>query len=202
MIRAIVASTASTVVDLLRAEPTDIAAIASQLDRASHADRVEAIRSLGGTRLQGRLWTAAAASPPVALADLVPPDMAPLRQVVFEGKNSLPAFTLFQKRFCRPPTGQPTLWGYNHQDLAWLTGPGYFVVREEPAHGAAIDYREIPPRGCDGWPLVRPNGGGFSRFVYKDMVDYLRRVSRDVFIGSATRHGRAIGSYFLLCRCP
>jgi hypothetical protein len=202
MIRAIVASTSSTIVDLLRAEPTDIAAIASQLDRASHAERVEAIRSLGGARLQGRLWTASAASPPVTLEDLVPPDTAPLRQVVFEGKNSLPAFTLFQKRFCRPPAGQQTLWGYNHQDLAWLTGPGYFVVREEPAHGAAIDYREVPSRGCDGWPSVRPNGGGFSRFVYKDMVDYLRRVSRDVFIGSATRHGRAIGSYFLLCRCP
>jgi len=27
------------------------------------------------------------------------------------------------------------------------------------------------------------------RFVFREMVDYLRRVSRDVFIGAAYRHG-------------
>ena len=69
---------------------------------------MEAITSLGGTRAQGRLWDAAAGTaPPVTQADLVPPDLPPLREVIFHGKNSLPAFTLFQKRFCRPPASEP-----------------------------------------------------------------------------------------------
>src|SRR5207253_2824006 len=82
-------------------------------------------------RLQARLYRAVADAPHVTLTDLVPPDAPPLREIIFEGKNSLPAFTLFQKRFCRPSTGRGELWGYNHQALAWLTGPGYFVVHDD-----------------------------------------------------------------------
>jgi hypothetical protein len=92
------------------------------------------------------------------------------------------------------------LWGYNHQSLAWLTGPGYFVVHEDPARGAAIDYRRVPPKGCPTWPSVKPNDQGLSRFVYRGMVDYLRRVSREVLIGRATRGGVDLDNYFLLCR--
>jgi hypothetical protein len=192
----------AALVALIRAEPPDAAAIAAFLDGLPGGERAEAITALAGPTLQRRLYEAVAGAPRVTLADLVPPDAAPLREVIFHGKNSLPAFTLFQKRFCRPPTAQGAteLWGYNHQSLAWLTGPGYFVVHDEPARGAAIDYREVPPQGCAGWPAVRPNDGGLSRFVYRDMVDYLRRVSADVFIGSAHRHGRELGNYFVLCR--
>ncbi len=32
------------------------------------------------------------------------------------------------------------------------------------------------------------------------MVDYMRRVARDVFIGSAHRGGKETGNYFVLCR--
>ncbi len=84
--------------------------------------------------------------------------------------------------------------------IAWLTGPGYFVVHEDPPRGVAIDYREVPPGKPGTWPEVKPNDRGFSRFVYRDMVDYMRRVSRDVFIGAAHRHGRELGNYFVLCR--
>src|SRR5439155_3681383 len=73
----------------------------------------------------------------------------------------------------------------HHQALAWLTGPGYFVVHEDRARGAAVDYREIPPERPPNWPEIRPNDRGFSRFVFRDMVDYVRRVARDVFVGSA-----------------
>jgi len=185
---------------ILRAEPPDAAAIAEFLDRLSPSARREAIAALSGPRLQRTLYQAVARTPRVTLADLVPPDAAPLREVIFHGKNSLPAFTHFQKRFCRPPRAADELWGYNHQTLAWLTGPGYFVVHEEPARGAAIDYRAVPPQGCPTWPPVKSNDAGFSRFVYKDMVDYLRRVTDDVFIGSAHRHGEETGNYFVLCR--
>jgi hypothetical protein len=189
---------------LLKAERPEREAIAALLDGGGHADRMDAITSLGGTALQGRLWTAAAGAPTVTQADLVPPDAPPLREVIFHGKNSLPAFTLFQKRFCRPPKETTTdqLWGYNHQTLAWLTGPGYFVVHPEGNAPAAIDYRLVPPSHPPNWPAVKPNDVGFSRFVYRDMVDYLRRVAQHVLIGRATRHGRELPNYFILCREP
>ena len=185
--------------DLVRGEPPDRRAIAAFLDGLSHVERVDAMHALGGARLQARLYAAVADAPRVTLTDLVPPDAPPLREVIFEGKNSLPAFTLFQKRFCRPSTGRGELWGYNHQALAWLTGPGYFVVHDD-RDGAAIDYRQVPPGQPPTWPEVRPNHRGFSRFVYHDMVDYLRRVSADVFIGRAHRGGKPRANYFLLCR--
>jgi len=187
--------------DLVRAEPPDRRAIVAFLDGLSHSERVAAIRALGGVRLQSRLWAAVADAPRVMLEELVPPDAPALREVIFEGKNSLPAFTLFQKRFCRPSTGRGELWGYNHQNLAWLTGPGYFVVHDDPA-GAAIDYREVPPSHPSAWPEIRSNHRGFSRFVYDDMVDYLRRVSVDVLIGRAHKAGKPRSNYFLLCREP
>jgi hypothetical protein len=189
-------------VALVEEDPPDRHAIAAFLDSLGAAERVEAIAALGGVPLQRRLYEAVRGAPPVTLADLVPPETPPLREVIFEGKNSLLAFTRFQKRFCRPPeagTGEE-LWGYNHQALGWLTGPGYFVVREDRIRGAAIDYREVPYQHPENWPGVAPNDRGFSRFVYKDMVDYLRRVSRDVFIGSAHRHGKEQGNYFILTR--
>ncbi len=193
------ASPGTRLVELLRAERPDRTEIAAFLDGLSHGERMAAMTALGGPGLQGRLYASAAGAPRVTLADLVPPDYQPLREVIFHGKNSLPAFTLFQKRFCRPPGRGEELWGYNHQSLAWLTGPGYFVVHEEPV-GAAIDYRQVPPQGCPGWPAVKPNDRGFSWFVYRDMVDYLRRVSKHVLIGRATRHGKELDNYFVLCR--
>ena len=188
-------------VELIGAEPPDRAAIAAFLDGLAPTDRHEAITALSGPRLQGRLYAAVAAAAPVTLADFVAPDAAPLHEVIFHGKNSLPAFTLFQKRFCMPSAGRGELWGYNHQNLAWLTGPGYFVVHDD-AGGAAIDYRAVPPGRPPTWPEVQPNHRGFSRFVYHDMVDYLRRVSADVFIGRAHRAGKPRSNYFLLCREP
>lgn len=197
-------SVGAHLVALVRAKQPDIVAIAAFLDALTHAQRVEAISALGGAKLQRRLYEAAKHAPTVTLADLVPADTPPLREVVFEGKNSLPAFSRFQKRFCRPPaTGQggSELWGYNHQALAWLTGPGYFTVRDDP-RGAALDYRDVPNRSPDGWPTVHANDRGISRLVYGNMIDYMRRVSRDVLIGSAYRHGRERGNYFVLCRTP
>ena len=186
--------------ELVRPEPVDAAAIAEYLDRLTPDQRREAITALSGPRLQSRLYRAVASAPRVRLDDLVPADAPALGEVIFHGKNSLPAFTLFQKRFCRPPRAVEELWGYNHQSLAWLTGPGYFVVHDDPGRGVAIDYREVPPDHPPAWPEVRPNDRGFSRFVYSGMVDYLRRVARDVFIGSAHRGGRELGNYFVLSR--
>jgi hypothetical protein len=187
--------------ELIEREPPDRGAIARFLDGLEHGARLEAIRALSGTRIQRRLYEVVADAPRVTPADLVPREAPPLREIIYHGKNSLAAFTLFQKRFCRPAGGVEAVWGYNHQSLAWLTGPGYFVVHDDP-RGAAIDYREIPPSRPPGWPEPKPNDRGFSRFVYRDMVDYMRRVSEHVFIGSAYRGGKEFGSFFVLCREP
>jgi hypothetical protein len=52
----------------------------------------------------------------------------------------------------------------------------------------------------DGWPEIRRNERGLSRFVYGFMVDTVRGVSEHVSIGSAARHGKDMGSWFILCR--
>lgn len=177
--------------------------IAAYLDPLSHADRMEALTALQGPRLQRKLYAIGDQNPRVTIEQLIPPDATPLREVIFHGKNSLPVFTHFQKRFCRPPKERQRdeLWGYNHTNIGWLVGPGYFVCHDDPV-GAAIDYRAVPPEGVPGWPPVQPNARGISHLVYKNMIDYLRRVSRHAFIGSATKNGKPLDSYFVLCREP
>ena len=179
-------------------------AIGSFLDSLSHAQRVEATRALG-RREQRRLYDAVDAFLPVELVELVPASVADLGQVRHFGRNTLPAFTLFEKRFCRPHGADPrkpdALYGYNFQSLSPLTGPGYFVARPVPGRPEVdIDYRELPPTRPPAWPAVRSNERGLGRFVYGFMVDTLRRVSQHVTIGSAARGGKAIGSWFVLVR--
>jgi hypothetical protein len=188
--------------ELLERPATTREEVAAFLDRASATDRMAAVRACGGPRPQRRLWELAAGAPRLTVDQLVPPDHAPLREVIYHGKNSLPAFTLFQKRFCRPTpgAGADTLWGYNHTNIAWLVGPGYFVYHPVEGGESAIDYRAVPPAHPPNWPEIRPNNRGASFFVYRDMVDHLRRVSQHVLIGSASKYGKELGNYFLLCR--
>jgi hypothetical protein len=189
---------------LVAATPIEPREIARFLDGLAQLERVAAVRSLGRTQ-QRRLYTAVDGFLPLRLADLVAPstpDLAPVRHF---GRNTLPAFTLFEKRFCRP-SGQDRekpgeLWGYNHQATAWVTGPGYFVATEDPDRPEVlIDYTRVPTGRAEGWPELRRNERGLSRFVYGFMVDRLRRVSEHVTIGSAARRGRDLGSWFALCR--
>ena len=197
---------ARELVALTQERPLDPHRVAALLDALDHASRVRAIRALGRSQ-QRALYAAAEGFRPLRLSDLVPPaaaDFAPLRHF---GKNTLPAFTHFEKRFCRPPGAdrlKPSeLYGYNHQTLSALTGPGYFVAVEDPGRPEVwIDYRRVPPQHPDGWPAIRSNEGGLARFVYGFMVDTLRGVSAHVTIGSAARRGRDIGSWFVLCREP
>ena len=91
---------------------------------------------------------------PVELLDLVPASVGDLAQVRHFGRNTLPAFTLFEKRFCRPKGADPrkpdSLYGFNFQALSPLTGPGYFVARPVPGRPEVdIDYRELPPEHPD-----------------------------------------------------
>jgi hypothetical protein len=194
----------ATLKELLASDRPDATAVRSFLDGLDHPNRMAALTSLQGTTWQAKLYDMAKGAPPVSLDDLVPAALPPLREVIWHGKNSLPMFTLFQKRFCRPAgaRGQGELWGYNHQSLGWFTGPGYFVCHQDGPVPAAIDYRVVPPEAPPGWPTVKRNDQGMSRFVYNGMVDYLRRVSTHVLIGRAHRGGKELPNYFLLCREP
>lgn len=190
--------------EVLREADPDPAEIAEIFDRLEPAQRIREARSLQGRRLQRALWRAVEANPRISVADLVPADHPAETPVVFHGKNSLPAFTEFQK-ICYRPEGRPSdlLWGYNETPIKTLIGPGYYVLRNTPdsPHGAsAFDYTLLPERPLSGWPDIRPNAVGLSRFIYDGTIDYMRRVAREVFIGQATRGGKGIDSYFVVVR--
>jgi len=200
------AEPAATFLSFLRREPSKPAEIADFLDRLSHGERVAAIRAAGRSE-QRRLYAAVAGHGVLSLADLVPAGRKDWETVRHFGKNTLPVFTHFEKRFCRPagedPASPRVLWGFNFQRMQPVTGPGYYLARDDASHGEVlVDYTQVPPEAPPGWPAVRSNERGLSRFVYGFMVDRLRRVSEHVSIGSAARHGREFGSWFLLCREP
>jgi hypothetical protein len=196
---------ADTLKELVQGPDRHAGEIAGFLDGLSLHDRIAATRGLGGSRLQGALWKAVSATPRVTTADMVPPDLAPLRPVIFHGKNSLPAFTEFQKICFRPedPALADVAWGYNETSIRTWIGPGYYVLHDVGPGmpgASAFDYTQLPTSTLPSWPALRRNEEGISRFVYAGMLDYMRRVAGDVFIGSAVRHGREMGSYFLLVR--
>ena len=178
--------------------------IARLLDGLSGELRPRVVRRLGRGAQRG-LYEKVEGQAALALVDLVPPHCGDLESVRHLGRNTLPAFRIFEKRFCRLPGEDPaspkSLAGYNFQALSKLTGPGYFMARQDPERAEVlVDYTQLPELRPPDWPAIRSNEGGLARFVYGFMVDRLRRVSEHVTIGSAFRRGRALGSYFVLSR--
>ena len=172
--------------------------IASLLDGFDHAGRVAALRGLRRNQLQP-LFQLVEGRSPVALSYLVPPELPSHTVVRHIGRNSLPMFSEFEKRFYRTRDG--AIAGANFQTMSPFTGPGYFVARQAPAqHELLIDYEQLPHDAPEGWPAVRSNEAGISRFVYAHMIDTLRRVSTHVSIGAASRRGQTPDAYFTLCR--
>jgi hypothetical protein len=171
------------------------------LDTSGHTARVLAIRALTGKQL-ATLFDASADSDPLTLDYFAPPT-DPLVEVVHHGKNSLPAFTHFQKRFCRPDgDGGEVLWGYNHNPRIEevFVGPGYFVATAGEKGEVKIDYTQLPPRKPEAWPTIIPNSSRFGFLVWSGMQDYCRRVSEHVTIGRAYRGGKPFDAWFALCR--
>ena len=186
-------------------EPTiDFHRLREVLDGLGHLARVDTIRGWSKAT-QAALFEAAAGNK-ITLDNFVPSDAGPHVEVIHHGKNSLPAFTHFQKRFCKPKAPEGTgeqLWGYNHQDLIWAIGPGYFVtVPGETAGEVAIDYRKLPTDKPDSWPAIQPNSGLLGGLVYGGMVDVMRGVSEHVTVGRARKGGKWMDAWFVLCREP
>lgn len=188
----------------LRADSIKAGEISLFLDGLSHAERVEAIRATGGKE-QRRLYDAADGFAEVRLTDLVSPTVGELVEVRHHGKNSLLMFTHFEKRFSRAPGRDPQapgeLMGFNFQTMSPITGPGYYLAREdENRREVLVDYNLLPDCHPPGWPEIKRNDRGLARFVYGFMIDTLRRVSEHVTIGSASRNGKDTGNWFVLCR--
>jgi hypothetical protein len=190
----------TTVHDFFATDRVVVAALGDFLDALPPRERVEAVRDLSASE-QARLFDAAAGFRRVTLEDFVPTDVPPLRPVVHHGRNSLLAFRTFEKRFCRPPGAAPdALWGYNEQPFRLFTGPGYFVARRADDREVLIDYTELPPAKPESWPPILPNSARLSRFIYDGTRDFMRGVSRHVTIGRATRAGKPMDNWFVLCR--
>lgn len=181
----------------------DLPGLAAFLDGLDHAGRVRETRKLKKAH-QSRLFEAAKSVKPITLADFVPDGTPVLTEVIHDGRNTLPTFNFFQKRFCRPAASEggktDELWGYNEGSTRWLVGPGYFVTKVSAPGEVVIDYYEIPPGKPTSWPEIRQNSAGLSRLVYYHMRDYMRGVSKHVTIGRAFREEKAMDAWFVLTR--
>ena len=126
-----------------------------------------------------------------------------LKEKIHFGKNSLPMFNNFQKRFAFSNGGSKTeILGYNHQSMSWITGPGYFNVlsSEDGLSSCVIDYNHIPETTCDSWPSIKDNDGFPRNLVYGGMQDYMKKISDHVSIGRAVIKGKITNNYFILIK--
>lgn len=196
--------------DRIHDEAASIASIGAYLDDLPAGERLAETRTLGRAD-QRRLYQKAAEAAPLTLDDFVPAGAPARKEVIHDGRNTLPlpgGLKLFQKRFCRPEGGGDRLFGYNHSPFLSTIGPGFFVAvptagnRDWEARGAVvIDYFQIPDGPvADGWPRVIPNSKGLQVFVYNKTRDFMRRVSKHVSVGAAYKVEKALDHYFMLCR--
>lgn len=192
-----VANSNATFADLLGRSDVTQAQLAAHLDGLDTEERVRQCRALG-KKQQKRLWEVCADAPAFTLEDLIP--STETGTVRWAGKNSLPLFTHFEKRFARQ---NGVVVGYNfNPGSGWFTGPGYFTTVQAPERPREIlfDYTRVPSTAPVGWPAVRANTSGPAKLVYGGMHDFCRRVSSTVIIGAATRLGKPIDAYFVLAR--
>ena len=162
---------------LLAERPVRPQSVADLLDGLGQDERVRAIRSLGRGP-QSRLYEAVDGFRPVCLADLVPPGVGDFVPVHHFGRNTLPAFTHFEKRFCRPRDADPKqpgeLYGFNFHTLAPLAGPGYFVAREDPGRPEVwVDYNQDLDFDDPGERMVGEYEGGLFHVSIEPPVDAL-----------------------------
>lgn len=156
--------------------------LASALDAVTHDARVNYVRGLGWRQL-GAMWNLAADTE-LHAKDIAPD---PAAVAICEGKNAMPVFCWFQKRFAWV---EGELVGYNHNSafVTWWVGPGHFRAYDAPDKPGEvwIDYRTLPKARHPDFPeLVTNDRGLLPRLTYGGMVDKVRRVSRYVVIGDS-----------------
>jgi len=189
------------------ASALDLPGLAESLRGLDVQARIAATRALTKDD-QMKLWSACEGRV-VRATDFVPEHVPDGREVIHFGKNTLPIFSHFQKRFVRAagPSAQPGhVYGYNWNTFNWTTaGPGYFIGHPDPVNPDVygLDYYQLPPKdavlGAD-WPRMRRNEVGLQRFIYRHMIDFMRKVTDGVTIGRAWRSGLVTDNFFVLVR--
>ena len=189
---------------MIDSSSTTISDLAAYLDGLDHAGRMEA---MGRTskKQQRKLWELAAASEPLTLDYFVPPSVGERTEVIHHGRNTLPVFNSFQKRFARNG-GDP--YGYNESSTRPFLGPGYFVAHVTKGNAAweergavVVDYFMVPDGPVpDGWPTIKPNSSGLQILVYHKTRDFMRKVSEHVSIGMAYKVETSLNNWFTLIR--
>jgi hypothetical protein len=180
----------------------DLERLSKDLDDLGHSGRLWSVHQWTRSDM-AKLWDATTESKPVSLDDFVPPSVEPLVEVVHHGKNSLPAFIYFQKRFCRPKDAdaKDTLVGYNAQWHGAATGPGYFVAHPSAEPGTVdIDYTVTPKEKAEEWPPIEPSSARLGRFIYHGTIDVMHAISSHVTIGRAKKKSGWMDVWFVLVR--
>ena len=176
-------------------QPTqsEFTALATALDAATEQQRIQWLAGLNKRELVCLFESAKGASLDLSALHGPEGDVS-----VHVGKNSLPLFSHFQKRI---GLHEGTVQGYNHQSLKWLVGPGHFRVEPYEVSGELLfDYLWKPETVPVGFPKASSNRSGLSFFVYGNLQDIVRGVSRHVTVGRALMNGKLTNNYFGLCR--
>jgi hypothetical protein len=184
-----------TLISLLDDPGATLAQVSAHVEALAPADRVAECRALAAVQ-QKHLWELTSAAPAGVDGQLIP---AGEETATFIGRNSLRAFSRFEKRFARQDAD---VVGRNVHPLGWLIGPGYFLVGQGANSGRLqFDYSRVPTAVPAGWPSASDNKTSrFARAVYGDLLDQVAWITADVLIGAAFRRGLPLGSYFVLAR--
>ena len=182
-----------------------IGEIGNYLDTLTSHECLQEIQTLRKSH-QKKLYDLAQLSKPLSLDHFA--SKKPLQEVIHDGRNSLPIFSLFQKRFCRANDESNRIFGYNQGPTTKWIGPGYFVAKTTVNHpewskrgSIVIDYYEVPDGDVvSSWPTIVPNSVGVQQLVYHQMRDFMRRVSDTVSVGVAYQKGKNLNQYFVLCK--
>ena len=191
----------ATLKEMLSSSLVKLPEVTLHLNNLNHPERIAQCMALGNKEQQ-KLWEIAEHSKPLSLEYVVPRDAPPLQFFPFEGKNSLPLFTRFQKVFYLDK--DRNVCGYNNAGIGWLVGPGYYMCQmnpKAPELEIQVDYTRIPTEHPQGWPEIKSNDVFPTMFVYGGTKDNLRWVSKDVVIGRAFKMGeKPMPNWFVLCR--
>lgn len=188
---------------LLDANDVNAAALAAHLDALDDERRVVETLALTGAQ-QAKLFEVVQGARRFTLEDLAPATGAPLSGVTHEGRNSMLAFSRFAKVFAVPDDAARAAserWGFNRTSglVTTTVGPGYFVTVQQ-GDEVLVDYTQLPPRPLLGAPPILDNASRLSYFVYNRTKDVVRGVSKHVSIGRASRNGKQLDNWFVLCR--
>jgi len=186
-----------SLIEQMRSEDFSAKAFSNILDESSHEDCLVWSRSLAQNELK-KLYDAFENVKTISLETLLPQNAPAFDVVEHFGYNNLPFFRVFSKPMYR--TSQGVIAGRNAQFWEFLTGPGYFTVRQVSEHELLVDYTLLPESKPESWPNIKSNARGLSFFVFRNLQDSLRAITDRITIGRASRCGKELPQYFILVR--